>query len=97
LFLTWSNNYPLSIDDVQLRWGLKNRAELIPRGPGNEDIDAVAEMFFIRKGKAKIPQFQANKVLDLALELNYDLYCKIEIHLEDLNSIVSYIPICPLL
>ena len=84
LFLKWSNDYPLSIDDVKLR--SKNWVEMLPKGPGDQDVDAIENEFFTIKGKAKTRQFLPNKVLELYLGISHKLRCDIENYVEDLNA-----------
>jgi hypothetical protein len=90
LFSKWSKEFPLSIDDLQLRF--KDWVELIPLGPGkDEDVNAISSKFFVPKGKSKALQFQPNKVLDLYLELSNERYREISDHLDDIeNNAVSH-------
>jgi hypothetical protein len=81
LFLKWSNNYPLSIDDVKLR--NKNWVEMLPKGPGEEDVDAIESEFFTFKGKAKMHHFLPNKVLDLYLGISYAKRSEIDEYIEE--------------
>ena len=55
------------MDDVKLH--NKNWVELLPKDPGDEDVDAIESEFFTLKGKAKTCQYFPNKVLDFTLEL----------------------------
>jgi hypothetical protein len=82
--LRWSKDYPLLLDDLRLR--TKEWVELIPMGPGDEDINAISIKFFAPKGKSKVIQFQSNKVLGLYLELGYEQYRKALDHLDDLEN-----------
>ena len=75
LFVKWSKNAELALEDVRLHF--KDWVELMPSGSGSQDVGAIASKFFIPKGKMKILQFQPNKVLDLYLELVYDKYAEI--------------------
>lgn len=84
LFLKWSHDYPLTIDDVKLR--NKNWVELLPKGPGDEDLNAIESEFYTYKGKAKTRQFLPNKVLDLYLGIGYGLRSEIEDYIEERNS-----------
>jgi len=84
LFLRWSHNYPLSIDDVKLR--SKNWVELLPKGSGDEDLNAIETDFFTFKGKAKTRHFLPNKVLDLYLGISHLLRIEIENHIEELEN-----------
>ncbi len=59
LFSKWSKEFPLSVNDLQLRF--KDWVELIPLGPKDEDVNAISSKFFIPKGKSKALQFQPNK------------------------------------
>jgi hypothetical protein len=81
LFLKWSHNYPLSIDNVKLR--SKNWVELLPKGSGDEDANAIETEFFTLKGKAKTRQFLPNKVLELYLGISHSLRNEIEDHIEE--------------
>jgi hypothetical protein len=81
LFLKWSHDYPLSINDVKLR--SKNWVELLPKGFGDEDVNAIENEFFTLKGKAKTRQFLPNKVLDLYLGISHLLRNEIENHIEE--------------
>ena len=47
LFLKWSHDYPLSINDIKLH--NKNWVELLPKGLGNEDLNAIESEFFTFK------------------------------------------------
>jgi hypothetical protein len=92
LFSKWSKQFPLSIDDLQLRF--KDWVELIPLGDkdNGEDVNAISSKFFVPKGKSKALQFQPNKVLDLYLELSNDRYREILDHLDDIeNNAVCHI------
>lgn len=84
MFLKWSHDYPLSIDDVKLR--TKNWVEMLPKGPGNEDLNAIEGEFYTLKGKAKTRQFLTNKVLDLYLGIGYVLRSEIETYIEEHKS-----------
>ena len=57
---------------------------MIPLGP--KDVNAISSKFFVPKGKTKTLQFQANKVLDLYLELSNDRYREILDHLDDIEN-----------
>jgi hypothetical protein len=81
LFLKWSHNYPLSIDDVKLR--SKNWVELLPKGSGDEDANTIETEVFTLKGKAKTCQFLPNKVLELYLGISHSLRNEIEDHIEE--------------
>jgi hypothetical protein len=92
LFHKWSKGYSLSIGDVKLR--NKNWVEMLPKGPGDEDLDAIENEFFTIKGKAKTRQFLPNKVLDLYLGINYAMRSEIDNYIEEHSndpvSVVSY-------
>ena len=94
LFLKWSQNYPLSIDEVKLR--SKNWVELLPKGSGDEDVNAIENEFYTVKGKAKMRRFLPNKVLDLYLAISHLLRNEIEDHIEDLelNTVSSNFHCC---
>lgn len=81
LFLKWSHNYPLSIDDVKLQ--SKNWVELLLKGSGDEDANTIETEFFTLKGKAKTRQFLPNKVLELYLGISHLLRNEIEDHIEE--------------
>lgn len=83
-FLKWSHDYPLSIDDVKMR--SKNWVEMLPKGTGDQDVDAIESNFFTFKGKSKARQFLPNKVLDLYLGISHKLRCDIENYVEQLNT-----------
>jgi hypothetical protein len=87
MFLKWSHDYPLSINDVKLR--SKNWVELLPKGCEDEDMNAIENEFFTLKGKAKTRQFLPNKVLDLYLGISHLLRNEIENHIEESESNVS--------
>lgn len=70
--------------DVHLHF--KDWVELIPVGPGHEDVGMISSKFFLPKGKLKVVQFHPNKVLDLYLELAYERYAEILACLEDGNE-----------
>ena len=74
----------LSIDDVKLR--NKNWVETLPKGPGNEDVNAIESEFFILKGKAKTCHYLPNKVLDLYLGISYMKWCEIDDYIEEYNT-----------
>ena len=86
-FLKWSHDYPLSIDDVKLR--SKNWVEMLPKGPGDQDVDVIESEFFTFKGKAKTRQFLPNKVLDLYFGISHKLRCDIEHYVEELNTNIT--------
>jgi hypothetical protein len=90
LFVKWSKNQPLSIDDLRLRF--KDWVELIAQGPGDEDVNAISNKFFMPKGKTKVLQFQRNKVLDLYLEMAYDTYSQILDHFAELENAEVRLP-----
>ena len=92
-FLKWSNDYPLSINEVKLR--SKNWVELLPKGPGDQDMDVIENEFFTIKGKAKTRQFLPNKVLDLYLGISHKLRCEIDDYVEELRvNADSNISVC---
>jgi hypothetical protein len=64
----------------------KDWVELIPLGPDNEDINAILNKFYVPKGKSKVLQFQANKVLELYLEIGYETYSGVLERLEELQN-----------
>jgi len=84
LFMKWSKNGTLAIEDVRLRF--KDWVELIPAGPGNKDVGAISGRFFLPKGKSKAIQFHGNKVLELYLELAYDKYAEVLNRLDDIEE-----------
>ncbi len=84
LFSKWSKEFPLSVNDLQLRF--KDWIELIPLGPKDKDVNAISSKFFVPKGKSKALQFQPNKVLDLYLELSNDRYHEILDYLDDIEN-----------
>lgn len=82
--MKWSKDHPLMLDDLRLR--TKEWVELVPLGPGSEDINAISSKFFAPKGKSRIIQFQSNKVLPVYLELGYEKYCNVLNRLDDLEN-----------
>ena len=68
--LKWSKDNTLVVEELRLCF--KDWVELIPAGPGKEDIGTISSKFFLPKGKTKTIQFQSNKVLELYLELAYE-------------------------
>jgi hypothetical protein len=93
LFLKWARDYPLSIDDVKLR--TKNWVEMLPKGPDDEDVNAIEGELFTLKGKAKARQFLPNKVLDLYLGISHLLKNEIEDHIdsEELKAASNSTPV----
>lgn len=87
-FIEWSKGYSLVINNVRLHF--KDWIEMIAQGEGDdsEDVDAIANHFFVEKrGKSKGPlQFQCNKVLPVYIELIYKEYLKVMEHLEELEN-----------
>lgn len=73
------------MDDVKLR--NKSWVEMLPKGPGDEDVDAIESEFFTFKGKAKTCQYLPNKVLDLYLGISYAKRIKIDNYIEDSYNI----------
>lgn len=59
---------------------------MLPKGPGDQDVDVIKNEFFTIKGKAKTRQFLLNKVLDLYFGISYKLWCDIDNYVEDLNA-----------
>lgn len=60
--------------------------ELIPLGSGKEDVNAMSSKFFVPKKKSEVLQFQRNKVLDLYLEMTYEMYSQFLDHLAELQN-----------
>jgi hypothetical protein len=56
---------------------------MLPKGFGDEDVNAIEADFFTLKGKSKTRQFVSNKVLDLYLGISFPLRNEIEIHIEE--------------
>lgn len=56
---------------------------MLPKGPGDEDLNAIENEFYTYKGKAKTRQFLPNKVLDLYLGIVFGLRSEIENYIED--------------
>ena len=77
-------NDNLLIEDLRLRF--KDWVELIPAGPGDEDVNAISSRFFQPKGKMKTLQFVSNKVLELYLELAHDRYAMILARLQQMDA-----------
>lgn len=82
LFLEWSREAPISIDDLRLR--NKDWVEMIPV-PDTPDVDAIASKFFVAKGKARNIQFSAGKGAEVYLELGNEKYQEIITRLERLE------------
>jgi len=83
MFLKWSNNATVDLDQLRLR--NKDWVEMIPR-PGVQDIDAIAAKFFIAKGKARNVLFHAGKGVEVFLELQQETYLEIVFCLENNES-----------
>lgn len=71
-FLKWSKNYGLTIDDCELR--TKQWVELIPRYP---DVNAIANQFFVTKGKSTVKTFAAKQGAELFLVISHETYVDI--------------------
>lgn len=56
---------------------------MLPKGPDDQDVDAIENEFFTTKGKAKTRQFLPNKVLDLYLGISHKLRCEIDTYIEE--------------
>ena len=80
-YLEWSKNFPLAIDQCQLRD--KDWVELIPRQP---DVDAITDKFFHCKGKSKAKTFSPKSGAELYLCIRYDKYDSILEHLVQLDE-----------
>ena len=92
LFLKWSKDaFHISVDDVRLR--SKDWVEMVAI-PGVPDVDAIAQKFFVAKGKSKIPQFQAGKGTEVFLELEYEKYQEIMTYLEELVENEADLSVC---
>ena len=59
---------------------------MLPKGPGNEDVNAIESEFFTLKGKAKTRHYLPNKVLDLYLGISYMKRCEIDDYIEEYNT-----------
>ena len=59
---------------------------MLPKGPGDEDVNAIESEFFTFKGKAKTRQFLPNKVLDLYLGISYAMRTGIDDYIEERNT-----------
>jgi hypothetical protein len=70
------------MDNVKLR--SKNWVEMLPKGPGDEDVNAIESEFFTFRGKSKTCHFLTNKVLELYLGISHSLRNEIESYIEDL-------------
>jgi hypothetical protein len=79
MFLKWSRNIVVSIDDLRLR--NKDWVEMVSMS-GVPDVDAIAAKFFVLKGKSKVVQFQAKGRVEVYLELQHEKYLEILTHLE---------------
>lgn len=83
-FMIWSKDDILAIEDLHLHF--KDWVELIPLGHGHEDVNTIASKFLQPKGRSKMIQFTPNKVLELYLELAYNMYAEILTYLEDMEE-----------
>jgi hypothetical protein len=92
LFLKWSKDYFISIDEVCLH--SKDWVEMVLI-IGAPDVDTIVRKFFVAKGKARSVQFHAGKGIKVFLELEHEKYQQIIIHLEELvdNTLESLV--CP--
>ena len=59
---------------------------MLPKGLGNEDVNAIESEFFTFKGKGKTCHYLLNKVLDLYLGISYTKRCEIDNHIEEYNA-----------
>src|SRR5262249_21763028 len=83
LFLKWSNNATLTIDDVRLR--TTQWVELVPID-GVQDVNAIARQFFVAKGKNNVVQFHPGKGAELYLEIEHSVYLDIVRSIEDAKN-----------
>lgn len=54
---------------------------------GVPDVDAIAQKFFVAKGKARHVQFHAGKGVEVYLELEHEKYQEILLRLEELETV----------
>jgi hypothetical protein len=59
---------------------------MLPKGPGNEDVNAIESEFFTFKGKSKTRQYLPNKVLDIYLGISYVKRTEIDNYIEEHSS-----------
>ena len=99
MFLKWSHDYPLTLDNVKLRF--KNWVEMLPKGPGDEDVNAIESEFFTVRGKSKTRTFLPNKVLELYLTISHSLRNEIENYVEEfaeeLKTTTNSLSVCYLI
>lgn len=62
---------------------------MLPKGPGNEDVNAIESEFFTFKGKSKTRQYLPNKVLDIYLGISYVKRTEIDNYIEE-HSLNTY-------
>lgn len=62
---------------------------MLPKGHGDEDVDAIESEFFTFKGKAKTRQYMPNKVLELYLGISHAKRTEIDNHIEEFKSKLS--------
>jgi hypothetical protein len=92
LFLKWSKSaFHISVDEVRLR--SKDWVEMVAL-PGVPDVDAIAEKFFVAKGKARNVQFQRGKGVEVFLELEYEKYNTIMVYLDALDEERADVSVC---
>lgn len=65
---------------------------MLPKGPGDEDLNAIENEYYTIKGKAKTRTFLPNKVLELYLGIGYVLRSEIEDYIEEYNN--NPVPVC---
>jgi hypothetical protein len=62
--------------------------------PGVPDVDAIAEKFFVARGKARNVQFQRGKGVEVFLELEYEKYNTIMAYLDELDEERAEVSVC---
>lgn len=81
-YIKWSKGFPLQLEDCQIR--NKLWVELVPKIP---DVDAVADYFFISKGKNKTKAFTPKQGVDLYLVITNEKYEAILQHISDIEEV----------
>ena len=74
--------FPLCLEECQIR--NKLWVELVPKHP---DIDAIADHFFIYKGKNKTKTFTQKQAVNLSLVITYEKYEAIMQHRSDIEEV----------
>lgn len=89
-YFRWAHNYPLSLDDCELREE-KEFYQIISRGL--RDVDAIADRYFSPCGKAKTISFNttaARKAFKVALVVSEPQYQAILDHIEQVEKVQGH-------